>query len=345
MRLNATEDQLGPGARLHIAGGGRLVVGQKIYSFEDHGGFNVLETLDGEVADYRIYDAALSPEQIRDWMSCEAVDLGRSPLIDLDNSRLQMKGFVEAETVTLGEICGNYVPGFTIFFSEKMDFDDANTWCNKIKGDLILPHSSEENLRFWKAFITYKEQCSDIWTHLYWIGVKGNLDTGKWIGLKDEKPIAWHNFLQVYRTVTPESSCIAAVSHEENKWAACPCQIRTCSACSFSSPTELRLRGLCGLSRMDRDYSFRGNEDHKLVIDGLAHVQILQINNTWMMHSRLYSGLWAEMLPERLGAYPLGANVWEVHGDLCPDKKVRAQRTHNCDSQTFSIIGAAKDIA
>lgn len=318
VRLNASGSP-----RLQIEGGGRLVVGQKLYSLADDGGFNVLEALDGEIADYRIYATALRPDQIEDWMSCKQVDAGTPPLIDLENSTLQVKGYVEEGTVTTGEICGNHAPGFTIFFSEKMDFDDANTWCNKIKGDLVLPRNSEENYRFWEAFITYKEQCSDIWTHLFWIGVKGDLETGQWLALKDGKPIEWHNFLQVYRTVTPEISCIAAVSHEENKWAACPCQVQTCSVCSFASPTELRLRGLCGLSRMDHDYSFRANEDHKLVIDGLSHVQILQVNGTWLMQSRLYPSLWAEMIPERLGAYPLGAHVWEVHGDLCPNKKVR----------------------
>lgn len=157
VRLNVSEGQPVPGPRLQIEGGGRLVVGQKLYSLEDHGGFNVLEALDGEIADYRIYDMALRLDQIEDWMKCKQVDLGTPPLIDLENSTLQVKGYVEEGTVTLGEICGNHVPGFTIFFSEKMNFHDASTWCNKIKGDLILPRSSEENYRFWEAFITYKE--------------------------------------------------------------------------------------------------------------------------------------------------------------------------------------------
>lgn len=330
IRLNVSGTHMAPGQRLQVKGGGRLVVGQKLYSLDEDGGFIVLETLDGAIADYRIYDVALSPEQIRAWMRCRELGVARPPLIDLANGRLRKKGFLREYTVTLDEICGNYVPGFSIFFSEKMNFHNAHTWCRTIKGNLILPRSAEENLDYWTKFIGYKTHCSDIWTHLFWIGVRGNLTTGQWLSLADGRPIAWSNFLKVYRTVTPQFLCAAAVSHEENKWAACPCLIETCSLCSFKAPTQLRLRGLCKLSMMDHEYSFRDNGDHKLIIDGLAHIQILQANNTWVMQSRLYPSLWAEMIPDRLGAYPVGANVWEVHGDKCPYRKVIPSAVSAC---------------
>lgn len=47
VHLNVPAAQLGPGKRLEVRPGGRLVVGQKLYSLE--GDFIVLETLDGEV--------------------------------------------------------------------------------------------------------------------------------------------------------------------------------------------------------------------------------------------------------------------------------------------------------
>lgn len=48
MHLIVPSAQLGPGKRLEVQPGGRLVVGQKLYSLA--GDFIVLETLDGEAS-------------------------------------------------------------------------------------------------------------------------------------------------------------------------------------------------------------------------------------------------------------------------------------------------------
>nr|XP_053627980.1 uncharacterized protein LOC128685465 [Cherax quadricarinatus] len=309
-----------PEQRVEVRAGGRLVLGQKLYSME--GDFIILNILDGEIADYRIYDVALQIAEMSQLLSCRDLPDLNPPLIDLQNNKLTVRGPTTIRTVEMNELCSDYVSDFYLFFSHKMNFKRAYSWCRKLKGQLIIPEDAKTNAFFFDKFVSYKDQCRDLWTHLFWIGAAGNLTTLQWLKLTDGTPITWYQFLREYGRATVEFHCIAAVYHDPYKWASCPCEIQTCILCNFTTYPVLRLRGLCRDSLLDRVFSFRDNEDFEMIFDGLGHVVMQNVNGSWTMRSRLYLNMRGTMLAQWSGEYPLGVHVWQIEGDRCLQKQM-----------------------
>lgn len=318
--MNISMEKLGPSKLLEVKGGGRLVIGQNLGSID--GDFNVLEALDGDIADYRLYDAALSAEQLKEWNNCKDQTITLPPLVSLDNGVLIEVGDVVLSNITVREVCGGNFANFYLFFTEKMDFQRARSWCNTLEGKLSLPATKSENERMWTSANNNKDKCSDNWTYLNWLGIVGDPRTSTWMKSLDNESIAYSNLLSIYQSPSEQYKCVATVSHNKYKWAASSCDMETCVMCSFRTFPTLRLRGLCKVSLLDRTYSFRGNAQHRLTFDGLSHVQILKVNGSWMMTSRRYSDLYAKMLAKVDGEYPIGVHSWEVFGDKCQDRKV-----------------------
>lgn len=322
VHLNVSIDQVSPDNLLEVKAGGRLVVGQKLSSIQ--GDFSRLETLEGDLADYRIYDGALSGEQLKEWSKCRATSITQPPLISLVNGRLEKVGNVRFTNTTAGILCGRSFNRFNIFFTEKMNFHGGLSWCKKLKGNLVVPKNQFDNEREWASVAQYKDQCSESWTYLYWLGIEADPQTFEWRGVTDNQSLSYTNFLPVYQKASKQYECVAAVSHNKYKWAACHCEIETCVMCTFAFIPRLKLRGLCRFTLLDVDFSFRRNSNQSLVFDGMSHVQILKTNDTWAMRSRLYEDLWGEMIDARPGAFPLGVHVWKIYNDKCGDDQVMA---------------------
>ncbi|XP_069192758.1 uncharacterized protein [Procambarus clarkii] len=319
--------------RLEVRAGGRLVVGQRLYSME--GGFLVREIVDGEIADYRIYDIALKPTHMNELLNCTDVTDLRKPLIDLESNSFMVKGPTMTRTIEMSELCSNNITGFYLFFSQKMNFKNAYAWCRKLKGSIILPEDAETNAFFFDKFVSYKDQCAYSWTHLYWIGAGGNLTTQQWLQLTDGTPLKWYQFIREYKTVTTLFKCIAAITHEKYKWAASPCNIETCILCNFTAIPQMRLRGLCKDSALDRVFSFRDNENFEWLLDGYNHMVMQKMNDSWIMRSRLWPDIRATMVARWKEETPVGVHIWFIEGDRCLEKQVRLLLT-SCRSDEYT---------
>ncbi|KAK4308262.1 hypothetical protein Pmani_020016 [Petrolisthes manimaculis] len=301
------------GESVEVRGGGRLVVGQRLYSLD--GDFLVVEILDGEVGDWRLYDTYLSRSELQEWTNCKNLTSLNDPILDLFSEGFMVRGPTQLSKMPSSEICDLKSTKFFLFFDRKMKFNLAESWCRKLKGELVLPESEEVNADFYDSLFIYKDQCKDIWTHLYWIGMRGNLTTQQWVKVRNGAPITWSKFLHEYRQVTPEFQCVATVTHDRYKWVASPCDIETCVVCNFTFSPVVNLRGLCSFTFLDHRYSFRGNDEMELVFDGKAHMVMEKRQGTWVMRSRLYPDLNATMMVDFEGQYPLGIHRWNIHGD------------------------------
>ncbi|XP_068203413.1 uncharacterized protein [Palaemon carinicauda] len=333
INLKIDYSKIGVGNKLEVRAGGRFVLGQRLYTPD--GGFHILETLDGEIADYRLYDSFLMPNDIKEIMDCRDPPTLRKPIVSLNEDIFEKVGGVELQKVYLDTICSEHTTEFYLFFSEKRNFPDSVSWCRKIKGEIILPQSPELNEKLYHQFLPYREKCQDIWTHLFWLGFNGDLATGTWRNLRDRRPIEWFNFLSQYKTVTNESQCAATVSHDPYKWASCPCGIEVCTLCNFTIHPELRLRGPCKISLLDRTFSFRENDKYDLVFDGVWHTMIMFENNNWVIKSRLYEEITGTMILKRKGEYPVGVHEWKISGDRCTQEKTKFLLT-SCNKDQYT---------
>lgn len=131
--------------RLEVAGGGELVVGQNTDALE--GQFDLSRTFHGDVADLRLYDVALTLPQIRSFMGCFKDDLllQTSALVSLEQGSFEVRGPTEEMEIAVTEVCSSGKNSFAMLFPQKKNFNDALTWCEKLRGRLALPTSGSEN--------------------------------------------------------------------------------------------------------------------------------------------------------------------------------------------------------
>lgn len=305
---------------MEVEGGGRLVVGQSLNSVE--GDFNSLGFLDGSVADYRLYANALTSSQLAGWAACKDVPGAPSPLVSLRDGRLTEVGDVEAGDIAVRQVCGNEVPEFSVFFAEKMDFISSNSWCTRLGGNLVLPRNAFDNELMWNATASGKNQCSDTWTYLSWLGITVDPNTSQWVGLNDKESLSFSNFMPINRLPSGEFQCAATVSHIKYHWTASSCNVLMCALCNLKALQTVRLRGLCRSSLLDRKFYLFANKNYELVYEGTSHVKILKARDAWRMESRRYENISARVVEEAT-VFPLGIHSWKIRGDKCQEKEVR----------------------
>ncbi|XP_042894286.1 uncharacterized protein LOC122268092 [Penaeus japonicus] len=313
---------------LEVRGGGRLVVGQDLDSID--GGFDINQSLDGTIADYRLYDVALSIEEMSDFINFTNPEGSTKPLLDLVNGKLQSIGSVLMLNITEHEI-RKEVPWRNILFPYKMDYASAVTWCRKIKGTLSVPRSEEENIWMYDNFLKFHQQCTGLWPNQYWIGVFGNLSANLWVADSDQKPITYGNFYEGWDEPTSKFQCLSMIM-EPYKWAATACFTETCVVCKFTSIPYLRLRGLCEESLLDRSFAIVDYEDEQVVFDGRTHTRIVWADGEWRMESRIYEDLKARIVGERPEDLPVGVRTWQIEGDKC------AQQQNVTENQQMQLL-------
>ncbi|XP_042216601.1 glycine receptor subunit alpha-2-like [Homarus americanus] len=231
-----------------------------------------------------------------------------------------IKGQTQLFNISEDEVC-RHIPGYTMLFPEKKTFIDSISWCDKLRGDIALPTSLENNIQIFDKFIEFNNECFDVWQALYWVGASGNVSSGQWLRLIDDQPIHWHNFKDSWESVTDKYSCILAggILHPY-EWYHAPCTVIACVMCNFTSHPEVHLRGLCESSLFDRSLFLHEYINNRPKFDGARHSSIIWNNKSWVMESRLYPQLSAKMVDQM--DYPVGLHLWNIRGDKCRQKEV-----------------------
>lgn len=321
--FTAAGTKMGPGEELQIRGGGCLTVGQEQDSLG--GGFNKDQTIDGEVADYRIFDSVLTRAQMESFVSCDegenSADIVPAPMIDLMNGHFELLEPAVNTTLSLKEICLNFKYGFVLLFPLRKVFDDARSWCNNVKGNLSLPVNEQENIELYDRFYSFKDKCIDSLRRLYWLGAKADLESKTYLQLTNER-LVFHNFRNGWEVPSVDYQCLTANTKENYTWIITRCDMKVCTSCNFTSPPRLRLRGLCRSSLMDRTFYIRGYEGHQVVFEGLSHMMVFWANGTWKMRSRLHEDLEAWMVIEDPEDSPTAVRTWRISGDMCDAEQV-----------------------
>ncbi|XP_042884699.1 uncharacterized protein LOC122261219 [Penaeus japonicus] len=337
--FTVAESKLGPGEELNIRGGGCLTVGQEQDSLG--GGFNKDQTIDGEIADYRIFDSALTRAQMESLVSCDeeggTADLVLAPLIDLYSGHFELLKPAVNTTLSLEEVCLNFRYGFVMLFPHQKVFDSARSWCDNVKGNLILPANEQENIELYDRFYSFKDRCIDSLRRLYWLGAKADLESKQWLQLTNNESITFHNFRHGWEVPLVDYQCLTANTKTNYTWSSTRCDVEVCTSCNFTSPPRLRLRGLCRSSLMDRTYYLRGYEDYQLAFEGVSHMIVFWVNGTWKMRSRLYEELEAWMVMRSPEDSPTAVRMWRVSGDKCEAKELHLLLTY-CTTEEFTCF-------
>ncbi|KAK3890848.1 hypothetical protein Pcinc_005210 [Petrolisthes cinctipes] len=301
--------------------------------------FDLSHTLHAEVADLRIYSFPMDISQMRSFATCgldeEEASLP-SPVLSLAQGNFNVSGPTEEMEVDEGEVCGgHHGDAFMMLFPEKQNFQDAVSWCLKLRGNLALPSTSQENKQLYDrainqdltlflavSVVRWSGQCVDMWRGLYWLGVRGDLNRNQWLTLTEGKPINYHNLTHDTQEVTDEYRCVLAGGPSlAYQWYHAPCAGAACPVCNFTGYPMLHFRGLCKSSLFDRSLYLHDYYSDQPMYDGEVHSQVVWSGKEWVMKSRLRSSLTANMLGS--SQHPIGRNTWQVSGDRCPPGKMQ----------------------
>ncbi|KAK3857529.1 hypothetical protein Pcinc_036223 [Petrolisthes cinctipes] len=314
------ERELGGGERLKVRGGGRLVMGQDIDSLEGSG--SIRQAMHGDVADFVLYPQALDSDVLRSYVKCGQLETEKvEPILSFDTKMTIFKvlGSTTVSKINLDKVCHQKLDT-KIMITEKLNFQSSYKLCSKLKGRLTVPKTDEENTKIFNDFIKFNDLCVDSYGTLYWLGIKGDLDSGQWLVLPEKKPLGWSKLASGYDTVKPSQQCASVGGSDfPLDWFATPCDYLTCPLCTFLHTPKFRVRGLCSQSIIDQTLYLRDYKNGKVQFHGPYYTMIewdLQ-NMTWKLASRRDEDLNGYIMLERPGEMPVGVHTWVISGDNC----------------------------
>lgn len=326
MLFQFVERNVDGGERLEVRGGGRLVMGQDLDSLE--GSFNVRQSLHGDIADFVIYPQALDSDALKLYTKCGQLETGEvEPIIyfNSDMTMFKVLGSTSVSKISLDDLC-RQDESRLIMVTQTMDFSSSYTLCSILKGRLAVPKNEEENTKIYNDFLIFNDLCVLNWGSLYWLGIKGDVNSGQWFVLPEMNSLGWSNFPKGWGTVKPNQDC-ASVGGEAypREWYRTPCDIQTCPLCDFPHTPMLRVRGLCSSSLVDQTLYLRDYKNDQIQLHGSYHTVIEwnPINLTWKLANRGHEDLHGYMVMKRPGEMPFGVHTWEISGDNCPSTQVR----------------------
>ncbi|XP_042233734.1 uncharacterized protein LOC121873922 [Homarus americanus] len=328
-RPGVTREQLNK-----VRGGGRFLVGQNYNPAAD---LMFTEAIHGDLADFRFYDIALSPEDMREFASCNVTFDLPSPMyvFDINMTNLELSGDSKLYRTSIENICSKG-PDLVMIIPERINFVKALVMCSLFTGSIVVPTYDEENTAIYDKFDDFNNHCADSWGTAFWFGLTANLTSGWWTRVSDGKPLTWNKFAIGWGDPSEEHRCMAAAAvNTRYVWAASPCDIHQCPICNFTTTPRLHMRGLCKLSKFDRYYSPFDYSNMKPVLEGTFLSRISWVNNTWLIKSRLEKGVEARMSLRSPDDYPLGLHTWEVVGDTCRLDQVQLLLT-SCSATDFT---------
>lgn len=273
-----------------------------------------------QLADLYLYDKEITEEDMESYMNCSGAL--SHPILTLDNDTVQAEGSARLSNISTNEVCVPPTP-LVIMFQKKLKFKDADVWCSKFGGSLVLPENNMTDVAFFENFLPSVQSCVQSVGYFYWLNAMGNTTTGKWQKHNDGEPLEWDNLLNRFSNVSESNKCLSVYKYFDYPiWVSTNCDTEMCFGCSFGEFPRLNLRGLCPASRFDKFLFITGYSNGSVQYRGMSHTQLKISDGSWVIESRMFSNLKAKMVMKTEQESPLGRHMWKLQGDTCDQKEV-----------------------
>lgn len=302
------------GQELLVRGGGLLLLGQE----QDlhGGGFNIEQSFEGYMAGLLVFPQVLREQRMKDFLTCS---LTRADTAVVTFSSLAQDWEVFGDTQVLSfterELCGPPEPVHAMF-PEHRTLKESRDQCHMLKGSLSAPQSEQENAAVVAETQGRMEECTISWGVYLWLGVRAVPSDTSWTyrNIETNETMAYTNFRPGYSKAVDSYECTFMDSFVPGKWAVYPCSLKTCTVCSFAKLSNLRLRGLCEDSMLDRMYVIKGVKNGKPLFSGVGNTEVFWDNSTWVIADLLHPEISGRMEMTGLMQYPLGLRTWNITG-------------------------------
>ncbi|XP_064118061.1 uncharacterized protein LOC135223524 isoform X3 [Macrobrachium nipponense] len=301
-----------------VIGGGRFVIGNDMDSLE--GDFAIDQAMKGELANYVFYDSVLTPQNMKDYATCQTKVGGLEPLYQFSASWpiSELKGKTSRYTAPIESVCpkkrGRHT---TVHFQYKMGFSEANRWCGILKGSLEVPENDEEHEKSANLAGRFMKQCT-LGAGIYWLGIYRNNSGESWRKMRNKDTLSWDKLIPATKATDAYTCAVVLSTVFKNNWSPVPCDDRICPICRFEEQPTFRLRGLCRASKFDKIYTLKNNREGDPEFLGFFLSKIHLVARQWVMKmTSNESGVYAVTDPGPLYGYPIGRRIWTIEGDEC----------------------------
>ena len=299
-----------------------MVLGQDLDSTNDS--FEITQAFVGELANLVIYDELLNISDMNRFVKCNFQSFNKTPIYQFKNGvdSFIIKGPTVVYQEHKNSVCQKEKV-VNIFFPNLYNFVEANYSCRKYGGFLAIPETVEENVELYKKYNKYYSVCPNSWSSLYWLGIKGNVSTGKWHKTSDNSIINYENFETGWSYPSDQRGCAVTGGPKYTySWFSAPCDIELCTLCEFKNYPKLRIRGLCADSRIDETLFLFSQKNLEPLIIGIKSTLLFWNKTNWIFKSRYSEEFVAVMEINKPNDYPMGLHTWDIHGDKCQQGKV-----------------------
>ncbi|XP_066965862.1 uncharacterized protein [Macrobrachium rosenbergii] len=323
-----------------VIGGGRFVIGNDMDSLE--GDFAIDQAMKGELANYVFYNSVLTPQNLKDYATCQTKVEGLEPLYQFSAAWpiSELKGKTSRYTAPVESVCprtrGRHV---TVHFQYKMGFFEANRWCGILKGSLEVPENEEEHEKSATLAGRFMKQCT-LGAGIYWLGIYRNNSGESWRKMRNKDTLSWDKLIPATKATDAYTCAVVLSTVFKNNWSPVPCDDRICPICRFEGQPTFRLRGLCRASKFDKLYTLRNDREGDPEFLGFFLSKIQLVERQWIMKmTSNESGVYAVTDPGPLYGYPIGRRKWIIEGDECQVDKTEEtllltlchEREYTCD--------------
>ncbi|XP_064118059.1 uncharacterized protein LOC135223524 isoform X2 [Macrobrachium nipponense] len=321
-----------------VIGGGRFVIGNDMDSLE--GDFAIDQAMKGELANYVFYDSVLTPQNMKDYATCQTKVGGLEPLYQFSASWpiSELKGKTSRYTAPIESVCpkkrGRHT---TVHFQYKMGFSEANRWCGILKGSLEVPENDEEHEKSANLAGRFMKQCT-LGAGIYWLGIYRNNSGESWRKMRNKDTLSWDKLIPATKATDAYTCAVVLSTVFKNNWSPVPCDDRICPICRFEEQPTFRLRGLCRASKFDKIYTLKNNREGDPEFLGFFLSKIHLVARQWVMKmTSNESGVYAVTDPGPLYGYPIGRRIWTIEGDECQvDKTVETLLLTLCHASEYT---------
>lgn len=302
------------GLELMVRGEGLLLVGQE----QDlhGGGFNIEQSLEGYMAGLLVFPQVLRDQRMKDFLMCSLRRAETAVVTFMSfTEHWEVFGDTEVLSFTEREVCGMPEPVHAMF-PEHRSLEESRDQCHMLKGRLSAPRNERENAAVVKETQGRMEGCTISWGVYLWLGVRAVPSNTTWTyrNIETNEIMNYTNFRPGYSKAVDSYDCTFMDSFVPGKWAVYPCSLKTCTVCSFDKLSNLRLRGLCEDTMLDRMYVIKGVRNGKALFSGIGNTEIFWDNTTWVIADLLHPEVSGRMEMTGLMQYPLGLRRWNITG-------------------------------
>ena len=282
----------------------------------------------GKLTDFNIWNFAMPVDEMKNWTLC--MNNKKGNIVDWDTMDW-IKEALKEEVMTQNELCEEPNPGMMILPGKRI-FKESIDICKRLGGSMHYASNSTKAKDMFDFIGQYEDECPDqsLFTGLTDIETEGVFINEVTNETVNEEVIEW-NWGEPNGGRYENCVDVSRQGYLNDRMCDTPTD---CTLCHFKRRPAMKLRGICSIIEMDRNYVMDFNEKKSLkyVLSGWGSNIIMwsNTNSAWELFDTKLNLSVAST--NRTRDYPIGTQEWHFTNIKCnnQNENFRKMNLHSC---------------